>query len=181
MHFVTILASVALSLNLVVATPVAATTTPITKASNLVRFKTRVHPGQDTSKNGLYLSCYRIGAAFYDVVFGKEPAVGVKGFINNGTLQFDLGTDFPLYLRLGSINPYDEWFSVWMVPGSPTEGFAIKDRKLVCNGSAFGDWFNGWLVCDWYHDMPQLFWKATWSQNVTTSNCASVDLVTEKA
>ncbi|MCJ1465343.1 hypothetical protein MMC07_003961 [Pseudocyphellaria aurata] len=157
--------------------PVAATTTPTTAASNLVRFKTRVHPGQDASKNGLYLSGYHIGAGESDAVFyGTEPATGDKGFINNGTLQFDLGTDFPWYLQM-EFEAYTQWSSVRVTVGPPTEDFAIKDRKLVWNGYGF----SGWLVCDWYHGVPQLFWKTSQFQNVTTPNCASVDLVTVKA
>lgn len=56
MHFFTLLAPLALSLNLVAAIP-----TPTTNATTLYRFRTCVHPGEDASKEGLYLSSYHIG------------------------------------------------------------------------------------------------------------------------
>lgn len=36
------------------------------------------------------------------------------------------------------------------------------------------------IVCDWYHDAPQLFWAvATYSQNGYPSTCSKVQLVAQ--
>ncbi|MCJ1260598.1 hypothetical protein MMC22_000460 [Lobaria immixta] len=153
---------------------VAATPAPSSTAPTPLLFKTCVHPGEDVSKEGLYLTAYHIGAGENDAVLaGKGSAI--KGFLNDTTLQFDLGTEFPWYLEF-VFEAYTEWSSVRVSVGPPTEDFAIKGNKLVWNGYGF----NGWLVCDWYHGVPQLFWKTS-QFNETTANCASVDLVTENA
>lgn len=40
------------------------------------------------------------GAGESDAVFyGKEKDIGIKGFIFNNTLLFELGTEFPWYLE----------------------------------------------------------------------------------
>lgn len=104
------------------------------------------------------------GAGTNDAVLtGKD--VAISGYINNSTLQFNLGTEFPWYLELDfedytgkkqhplaarsepnhngftdTLSP--EWSSVQVNPGPPTEGFAIKENKLVYKGDLD---FKGWL------------------------------------
>lgn len=39
--------------------------------------------------------------------------------------------------------------------------------------------FGGWLACDWWHDVPQLFWRLQYNKvnrNIS-ANCAAIDLV----
>ncbi|MCJ1462485.1 hypothetical protein MMC07_001087 [Pseudocyphellaria aurata] len=115
------------------------------------------------------------GAGTNDAVLaGKD--VAISGYVNDSSVQFNLGTEFPWYLEL-DFEDYTEWNSVQVSVGPPTGGFAIKDNKLVYKGELQ---FKGWLACDWSHGVTQLFWK-TGTFNKETANCASVDLVTEKA
>lgn len=191
MHFVIILASVALFLNLVAATPVAATTTPTTEASNLVRFKTRVHPGEDASKNGLYLSDYHIGKShchihflpgrlhtYADLIIPKVPvrvtpssmektlrprtrALStmahcslISAMTSHGTCSWSSrpilvrkNTSMQFYCYADTVSL--EWSSVRVTVGPPTEGFAIKDRKLVWNGYGFNGWLGEFAPLSW--------------------------------
>ncbi len=39
--------------------------------------------------------------------------------------------------------------------------------------------FAGWLVCEWSHGVPQLFWKVSGLKEVRPASCADVDLVPE--
>lgn len=60
MRFWTVLTPLVLSLSIVAAAPA-----PSTNASSLVYFKTCIHPGEDASLEGLYLSTYHIGKSLY--------------------------------------------------------------------------------------------------------------------
>ena len=48
----------------------------------------------------MLISHHPEGAGESDAVFyGKEKDSGIKGFVYNNTLQFELGTEFPWYLE----------------------------------------------------------------------------------
>lgn len=40
--------------------------------------------------------------------------------------------------------------------------------------------FGGWLVCDWWHGLPQLFWKVNYKRyDYSVGTCAEVQLKME--
>ncbi|KAK8165475.1 hypothetical protein IWX90DRAFT_485041 [Phyllosticta citrichinensis] len=128
------------------------------------RLQTRLVDQNDTTKSaysGLYLTTYHTGAGLSDVVFVANETRGAKAFLNEsvpdtapgGQLEFDFGNDFPWGLRLG-YEPYSKWSSVIVQAGLGDQGFVYGDQGLVYNLTQFA----GWMVCDWWHNVPQLFW-----------------------
>ncbi|KAK7553629.1 hypothetical protein IWX49DRAFT_220192 [Phyllosticta citricarpa] len=128
------------------------------------RLQTRLADQNDTTKSaysGLYLSTYHTGAGLSDVVFVANETLGAKAFLNEsvpetapgGQLEFDFGNDFPWGLRLG-YEPYAKWSTVIVQAGLGDQGFVYGEQGLVYNLTQFA----GWMVCDWWHGVPQLFW-----------------------
>jgi len=65
------------------------------------------------------------------------------------------------------------------------QGFAFVESEgemilVVENGTGEGEEWGGWLVCDWWHNAPQLFWRYSYytpEDYPAPSSCADVDLV----
>lgn len=80
---------------------------------------------------------------------------------------------------------YAQWEPVQINGGGP-EGFGaffFNGTGLQWDdspGAVYSqDDFGGWLVCDWYHGVPQLFMKWDYYNTTAPSNCAMVDLFPE--
>jgi hypothetical protein len=85
---------------------------------------------------------------------------------------------------------YTQFYSSWQpvrvdagVGGSDYEvsGFFINETGLqwTSNPTAPGtanDAFGGWLVCDWWHGVPQLFFRLGYYSTPAPSSCADVYL-----
>ncbi len=83
MHFPTFLS---FALSLTTASAAAVAVSPYT-----FYLKTRTHPGEDITKNGLYLASYHVSAGAGDAVFlGKDRAL--KALLNDTVPQFDFNT-----------------------------------------------------------------------------------------
>jgi len=44
-------------------------------------------------------------------------------------------------------------------------------------GSPEDNEFGGWLVCDWWHSYPQLFWTNSFFDATYPSTCSEVNLL----
>jgi len=55
-------------------------------------------------------------------------------------------------------------------------GFSINATGLQWNKTAYG--FGGWLACDWFHGLPQLFWLNAYYNDTIPVSCSTVDLIT---
>ena len=105
-----------------------------------------------------------------------------------GPVCADLRTPYPYYAPhpLSSINQIEAklteltapvgWEFVSINAGYATSGLFINGTQL--QWTAY-DSFGGWLVCDWWHGIPQLFWKVDYL-NYPVSSCAAVELITEE-
>lgn len=141
---------------------------------------------------------YHVGAGQSDVVFSDEPPLGNASlaFTNvtaNGTTYsnqlFDLGNDFPWGLVMV---PIEQFYSAWQpvelnagATGSRYDvtGFFINETGLQWTSSpeqvgTENDQFGGWLICDWWHGAPQLFFRISYySGYEAPASCADVYLM----
>ncbi|KAK5165107.1 uncharacterized protein LTR77_009204 [Saxophila tyrrhenica] len=169
------------------------------------RLKTHVKPGQKgkAAYSDLYLEAYHTGAGLDDAVLVPKKKSGIKGFLNgtNGregdikyqNVVFDLGTDFGWSLIMaGNVEFYSGWQPVQVNAGegpSDPEG----DSGFWFNGTGL-QWtsnpearpksptneFGGWLVCDWWHGVPQLFFRLSYYDDYPApKSCADVYLCPE--
>ncbi|GAM89920.1 hypothetical protein ANO11243_079600 [Dothideomycetidae sp. 11243] len=157
-----------------------------------------VIPGQaaDLARfNGLEVTGYHSGAGLNDAVLLPSPNGG-KAFFNvtnpvvkrpNGepyyNLIFDLGGDYPWAPQILDVDFYAEWLPVAINIGNLTSGgawFAEPEHGGVQfsygPGQTGQNEFGGWLVCDWFRGVPQLFTKLSYYNSTNPSSCASVYL-----
>jgi len=148
--------------------------------------------------NNLYVAGYHTGAGLNDAVLApKDNSYRLaKGFMNGTHQEFDLGSDFPYgFVALEEAN-YAGWEYVQINAGYGGEGFyynntdgsGVKGLKWVAGypyvyePTPLNEWI-GWMVCDWFHGMPQLFWRVrdgVAGLNATLlCSCANVELQRE--
>jgi len=138
--------------------------------------RTRVLTG-DFSKDGLYIQAYHTGAGLNDATLTSNISEASPVYLNESYLLFDLDSDFPWGMKLAYNQYYTEWLDVEINAGYGDGGFFISSSGLVSNNT---EW-RGWLVCDWYHLTPQLFWRYYFTDFALPCNCASVELCLETA
>jgi len=131
--------------------------------------------GSSSSKDGLYVSSYHTGAGESDATLDSDVSVAAKGYLN-GTYQiFDFNTTFPWGLYMGSDANYAGWEFTQINVGNGTEGFFINETGLQWGTEDSG--FGGWLACDWWHGLPQLFWLDSFYDDPIPSSCSQVYLL----
>ncbi|KAL6720344.1 hypothetical protein ACLMJK_002265 [Lecanora helva] len=138
---------------------------------------TQVIGNGSVDKNDLYVSGYHTGAGTNDVTLGGVD-VASKGYFNGTHQQFDYETSFPWGLSMGGDTNYAAWELAMIDGGEGSEGFFFNSSGLQWNETYEG--FGGWLACDWWHGVPQLFWKNAFYDNEITaypSSCASINLL----
>ena len=82
---------------------------------------------------------------------------------------------------------YSAWQPVRVNAGEPEAGwgFYINDKGLQSTSSLVeppgfsGNSFGGWLVCDWWHGSPQLFFRINYYDDPAPCSCAEVWLCPE--
>ncbi|MCJ1310812.1 hypothetical protein MMC25_004479 [Agyrium rufum] len=175
--------------------PVAASVVPsFTPTGREYYLKSVDYPGNTTDKANLYLQGYHTGAGFNDVVLVPESVGSLaKFFLNNTHQEADLGSAFPWGLVLGNDDNYAGWELVQLNAGYGDSGFYFNNTDGLFNAVAgaqglkfnsayqYGEGikfneFGGWLVCDWYHGLPQLFWRVTPYDDAFPSSCALIQL-----
>jgi len=115
----------------------------------------------------LWLSAYHTGAGLNDAVLNSNRSRAIAGFTNATNItnpdggffqyqEFDLGSAFPWGLYIQGGDAYSAWQPVRVNAGYGSGYFALNSTGLQWYG--YGS-FGGWLVCDWWHGVPQLFAK----------------------
>ncbi|KAF2217248.1 hypothetical protein CERZMDRAFT_93298 [Cercospora zeae-maydis SCOH1-5] len=164
------------------------TVTSITVTGPLYQIKTELQPSSanKTDYNNLWLSTYHTGAGLNDVVFQSTQNNSAKAYFSptnvtdRDNLLFDLGTTFTWGLVMV---PNEQFYTAWQpvelnagVHGSETtvSGFFMNDTGLQWNSSSFG----GWIVCDWWHGVTQLFFRTNYPTSAypAPASCADVQL-----
>ncbi|CZT18153.1 uncharacterized protein RCC_03993 [Ramularia collo-cygni] len=165
--------------------------------------KTQLKPDSDHGKaeyGDLWLSSYHTGAGTSDVTFlhdhnaSTDHMKGYLGAINvtANDMQyynalFDFGSDYPWGLvMVPAVSFYSAWQPVRVNigvsgPDFTISGFFMNDTGLqwTSNVQAPGspnDMFGGWLVCDWWHGDPQLFFRISYYSTPAPGSCADVYL-----
>lgn len=138
--------------------------------------KTKVLHGGDPAKDGLYVWAYHTGAGLNDAVLGQKASAR-PSYLNNTYQTFNLSTDFPWSFYLPSDINYAGWEFVYINAGMATSGLWYNESGLQwLQDQSFG----GWLACDWWHGLPQLFWKVNYAPyNYSVPTCAQVELKME--
>jgi len=167
MHFNTILSVFAL----------AGTSLAALNTSREYLLHTELKPGQGSTKkhfDNLWLVASHTGAGLNDAVLYSNKSYAIKGFENATNITqsngepyfnqlFDLGGAFPYDMFVQDVNFYAAWEPVRIDAGSGSGGWFMNSSGLQLNtyptGPAGSNQFGGWLVCDWWHGVPQLFQK----------------------
>ncbi|OCK78426.1 hypothetical protein K432DRAFT_427293 [Lepidopterella palustris CBS 459.81] len=135
--------------------------------------RSRSNPHPHHRLNGLYLytspSDSVIGRNY--PLFTSNISLAAYAFlngtnINNTIQQFEIyNTTRPFSTRF-SLQPDYGWAEVNIYPGfSETNGFEfVNEGRLgkalaMSNSTIYGTMWGGWIVCDWAHGAPQLFWR----------------------
>ncbi|KAK4544399.1 hypothetical protein LTR36_004290 [Oleoguttula mirabilis] len=161
--------------------------------------RTCLKPGQPGKArfDNLWLDDYHTGAGLSDAVFfptrtnvtaagylyptNQTSAAGQKYYYQ----AFNLGNPFPWQLVMAfNTNFYAAWQPVRVNAGlgggdttGESSGFFLNSTGLQYGGAEGG--FDGWLVCNWWHEMPQLFFRITGYGDFTPLSCADVYLMPE--
>ncbi|KAG9838235.1 hypothetical protein KCU98_g9301, partial [Aureobasidium melanogenum] len=184
MHLSTIISAFAL----------AGTTLASINTTREYELRTQLKPGQDSKErfDNLWLVASHTGAGLNDAVLYANRSYAIKGFENATNITqsdgqpffnqlFDLGGNFPYDLYVADVNFYAAWEPVRINGGSGTGGFFMNSSGLQWDsdpsGPAASNAFGGWLVCDWWHGVPQLFAKWSYYHYENPSSCADVDLL----
>jgi len=128
-----------------------------------------------SKKGGLYVYAYHTGAGTNDAVLSSNKSIAEAGYLNGTAFSFNLGALVYNVTLEGDTN-YAGWEPVVIdatYPGTPS--FSINNTQLV-GAASYG--FEGWLACDWWHGMPQLFYLVSGYQiyqKIPTS-CSTVHL-----
>nr|POE72145.1 hypothetical protein CFP56_12021 [Quercus suber] len=167
--------------------------------------KSKVKPHQDASKSrfdGLYIQSYHTGAGLGDATLSTKNATAAaklylvptnetlaNGKVSNKAL-FDYGTSFPwTFVQSFGSNLYAGWEPVRINAGDgsgeniETVGFFTDANGLEWQnapGAKDGE-FGGWIACEWWHEVPQLFFRVGYYNDTLPCSCADIELCLEKA
>ncbi|KAK6341396.1 hypothetical protein TWF696_008472 [Orbilia brochopaga] len=162
----------------------AALTASVAGINDLAQFKVKSKVIEGNTKFcGLWGSLYHTGAGMWDVTFQDNRTAGWYSFINNTQFQWAYPTptntesdDIPWALDL-QYQAYNAWGTIEVSAGYGSEYYG-RNFTVAENGTIVSDFeeWAGWLICDWGHQVPQLFW-AQIAYNITVlCSCARVEL-----
>ncbi|KAJ5238803.1 hypothetical protein N7468_003422 [Penicillium chermesinum] len=123
--------------------------------------------------DNLYLTAYHTGAGTNDAVFQSNATVASNFFLNGTNAFADLKTQYPWGIEIQSDTNYAAWDSVTINAGTGSDGFSVKGGELVWSEA---DGFGGWLICDWNHGVPQLFYLDRYYDDKIPSSCSKASL-----
>ncbi|KAJ5689589.1 hypothetical protein N7462_003981 [Penicillium macrosclerotiorum] len=145
--------------------------TPVVKAPKEFHLKTA--GAKNAKHNNLFIYTYHTGAGFNDAVLDKDGTNASRVYLNGTQALVDLDTEYPWGFIVPGDTNYASWEAIEINAGGGNDGFSIKNGNFVWSeASGFG----GWLVCDWYHNAPQLFYLNKYYTPVIPSSCSKVQL-----
>lgn len=144
--------------------------------------KTSVIDGGNADKNDLYVSSYHTGAGLGDATLIPFSTTGTVGFLNATHQQFDLHSSVPVAMIMEPSENLDVSWNFVRINDlalddgyGSSDGFFFNASGLQWEGRGVGV-FAGWLACDWWHGIPQLFWVFFFVPTEFPSSCAQVQL-----
>ncbi|KAL3462717.1 hypothetical protein BJX64DRAFT_138001 [Aspergillus heterothallicus] len=160
----------------------AAAATPLHHARQSTKapdsFYLKTSGSENSAHNDLYVYGYHTGAGLNDAVLTPDLDTASKGFLNGTHVQFEFNTNFPWGLYPIGVTNYAAWQLVQLNVGYGAEGFFVNGTGLQWSEQ---NGFGGWLVCDWYHNAPQLFYIYRYYTAQYPASCSRVKLLTESA
>ncbi|KAL4902762.1 hypothetical protein BDW74DRAFT_157536 [Aspergillus multicolor] len=139
-------------------------------------FYLKTSDSENSAHNDLYVYGYHTGAGLNDAVLTPDVDTASKAYLNGTTVLFDYNTNFPWGLGPVGVTNYAAWQFVQINVGTGQEGFSINGTGLQWSEQKG---FGGWLVCDWWHNAPQLFYIYRYYDAKYPASCSEVKLVTE--
>lgn len=117
--------------------------------------------------------------AFFNVTDPVKLQASGEPYYN---LVFDFGGTFPWAPQIQNVDFYAEWLPININAGNTTqEGVWFFNSTGVHITSSPADpsqnGYGGWMVCDWYRGVPQLFVKIAYYNITNPSSCADVMLM----
>ncbi|CAG8217824.1 unnamed protein product [Penicillium salamii] len=142
-------------------------------ASTTKHFHLKSSGATNPDHNDLYVYAYHTGAGLNDAVLTKDIDTASSVYLNGTKALFDLNSDFPWGVVATGNTNYASWEPILINAGAGSEGFSVKGNNFQWSeASGFG----GWLVCDWYHNAPQLFYLNRFYNATIPSSCSKVQL-----
>ncbi|CAG8318732.1 unnamed protein product [Penicillium nalgiovense] len=163
------------SLLLLATSAIAAPVTTTAKESKHFHLKTS--GAANGNHNNLYVYAYHTGAGLNDAVLTKDASMASPVYLNGTNAVVDLKSELSWGLIATGNTNYASWLPMVINAGSGgSEGYSIEgDNFQWSEQSGFG----GWLVCDWYHNAPQLFYLNRYYTATIPSSCSKVQVKAE--
>ncbi|KIV92631.1 hypothetical protein PV10_03905 [Exophiala mesophila] len=133
------------------------------------------HEDFGSNKSSLWLYSHHTGAGLGDAGLSSNRSWAMEGYLNDTQQLFTYENNqigpWPLAVGYG---PYQQWnlvtISIAALPSSG-QGFFFNSSGLQFNGSV-----GGWLACDWWHGVPQLFNLNGYEYGDIAKSCSKVEL-----
>ncbi|KAL2832471.1 hypothetical protein BDW59DRAFT_139306 [Aspergillus cavernicola] len=138
-------------------------------------FYLKTSGAENPDHNDLYVYGYHTGAGLNDAVLTPDPETASTAFLNGTSVQFAYNNPFPWGLLPVGVTNYAAWQFVQINAGDGAEGFFVDSTGLQWSEQ---NGFGGWLVCDWYHNAPQLFYIYRYYTAKYPVSCSEVKLQT---
>ncbi|KAJ6118845.1 hypothetical protein N7471_013465 [Penicillium samsonianum] len=160
------------TLFMLTASTVAATLT----SSSPKHFRLKSSGATNQEHNNLYVFAYHTGAGLNDAVLTKYVNNASSVCLNGTKALFDFDTKSPRGVVATGDTKYASWDPILVNAGQGSNGFSLKGNNFQWSeASGFG----GWLVCDWYHNAPQLFYLNRYYDATIPNSCSKIQLKAE--
>ncbi|KAJ5360146.1 hypothetical protein N7517_009337 [Penicillium concentricum] len=150
---------------------------PVDTAKESKHFHLKSTGATNANHNNLYVYAYHTGAGLNDAVLTEDVGTASSIYLNGTNALFDLKTEFPWGMIATGDTNYASWEPIVINAGSEgSEGYSIKGNNFQWSEQ---NGFGGWLVCDWFHNAPQLFYLNRFYEATIPSSCSKVQLKAE--
>lgn len=163
---------------------------------NEYRLRVQTQLGAPKRFYGQYLAAWSISYnnLTADTFLTHNTSEAAKFYLNGTLEQVDLGTtsqEWWLEMTIDVINarwypvgmhsPHNNWFGTFWVNDTGLQWTPNVTPPPHTGNQAIADtYFAGWMVCDWWHGVPQLFYRlGGYNDTKLPSDCGMVNLVPE--
>ncbi|KZN87578.1 hypothetical protein EN45_061390 [Penicillium chrysogenum] len=150
--------------------------TPVAGTSSPGHFGLKSIGATNQEHNNLYVYAYHTGAGLNDAVLTKDVNAASSVYLNGTNAFFDLNTELLWGVVATGDNKYTSWERILINAGQGSNGFSAEGSSFIWSeASGFG----GWLVCNCYHNAPQLFYLNRNYNATIPSSCSKIQLKAE--
>ncbi|KAJ5463172.1 hypothetical protein N7475_008116 [Penicillium sp. IBT 31633x] len=139
-------------------------------------FRLRSFGATNSEHNNLYVYAYHTGAGLNDAVLTKDASKASRAYLNGTQTLFDFKTEFSWGMVATGNTNYASWLPITIDAAAGSDGFSVKDNNFQWSED---NGFGGWLICDWFHNAPQLFYLYRYYEPKIPSTCSKVQLKAE--